>query len=313
MARKAKETAKYFSHDSNARNSDKLIRLRMRHSAAGYGVYFMILERLREEPDYMSIKDYNIIAFDLRVDAALVKSVIEDFGLFVFTEDGKYFYSESFSKRMGIMDETRKKRSEAGKSGMASRWSKDKNSNNDITKLQQNDNNVITKGGEKDNKKNKQKEKEIKETSPKGESKKAADATFSPAHENQVEDFEPNTGSPPEIQEEERKSCAKKKEEHDAELTEKRRQKFYNSLVPYVQQYGKQMIREFYDYWSELNKSRTKMRFEMERTWELSRRLATWAANEEKFKKKTTTRHDRRNEFGRTAPEDFEGGGWTDI
>ena len=122
MARKAKETAKYFSHDSNARNSDKLIRLRMRHSAAGYGVYFMILERLREEPDYMSIKDYNIIAFDLRVDAALVKSVIEDFGLFVFTEDGKYFYSESFSKRMGIMDETRKKRSEAGKSGMASRW-----------------------------------------------------------------------------------------------------------------------------------------------------------------------------------------------
>lgn len=313
MARKAKETAKYFSHDSNARNSDKLIRLRMRHSAAGYGVYFMILERLREEPDYMSIKDYNIIAFDLRVDAALVKSVIEDFGLFVFTEDGKYFYSESFSKRMGIMDETRKKRSEAGKSGMASRWSKEKNSNDDITELQQNDNNVITKGGEKDNKKNKQKEKEIKETSPKGESKKAADATFSPAHENQVEDLEADTGSPPETQEEERKSCAKKKEEHDAELTEKRRQKFYNSLVPYVQQYGKQMIREFYDYWSEQNKSRTKMRFEMERTWELSRRLVTWAANEEKFRKKTTTRYDRRNEFGRTAPEDFEGGGWTDI
>ena len=313
MVRKAKETAKYFSHDSNARNSDKLIRLRMRHSAAGYGVYFMILERLREEPDYMSIKDYNIIAFDLRVDAALVKSVIEDFGLFVFTEDGKYFYSESFSKRMGIMDETRKKRSEAGKSGMASRWSKDKNSNDDITELQQNDNNVITKGGEKDNKKNKQKEKEIKETSPKGESKKAADATFSPTHENQVEDLKTDTGSPPETQEEERKSCAKKKEEHDAELTEKRRQKFYDSLVPCVQQYGKQMVREFYDYWSELNKSRTKMRFEMERTWELSRRLATWSANEEKFKKKITTRYDRRNEFGRTAPEDFEGEGWTDI
>ena len=313
MARKAKETAKYFSHDSNARNSDKLIRLRMRHSAAGYGVYFMILERLREEPDYMSIKDYNVIAFDLRVDAALVKSVIEDFGLFVFTDDGKYFYSESFSKRMGIMDETRKKRSEAGKSGMASRWSKDKNSNDDITELQQNDNNVITKGGEKDNKKNKQKEKEIKETSPKGESKKAADATFSPVHENQVADLKTDTGSPPETQEEERKSCAKKKEEHDAELTEKRRQKFYNSLVPCVQQYGKQMIREFYDYWSELNKSRTKMRFEMEKTWELSRRLATWAANEEKFRKKTTTRYDRRNEFGRAAPEDFEGGGWTDI
>lgn len=159
----------------------------------------------------------------------------------------------------------------------------------------------------------KEKKRKLKETSPKGESKKAADATFSPVHENQFEDFETDTGSPPETHEEERKSCAKKKEEHDAELIEKRRQKFYDGLVPLVQQYGKQMVREFYNYWSELNKSRTKMRFEMERTWELGRRLATWAANEEKFKKKTTTRYDRRNEFGRTAPEDFAGEGWTDI
>lgn len=52
-----KELTSYFPHDSNARNSDKLIRLRMRHKAAGYGVYFMILERLREEPEYTSVKD----------------------------------------------------------------------------------------------------------------------------------------------------------------------------------------------------------------------------------------------------------------
>ena len=97
-----KELTSYFPHDSNARNSDKLIRLRMRHKASGYGVFFMILERLREEPEYMSVKDYNMIAFDLREDASLIKSVIEDFGLFVFTEDGKYFYSESFKKRNGI-------------------------------------------------------------------------------------------------------------------------------------------------------------------------------------------------------------------
>lgn len=312
MARKAKETAKYFSHDSNARNSDKLIRLRMRHSAAGYGVYFMILERLREEPDYMSIKDYNIIAFDLRVDAALVKSVIEDFGLFVFTEDGKYFYSESFSKRMGIMDETRKKRSEAGKSGMASRWSKDKNSNDDITELQQNDNNVITKGGEKDNKKNKQKEKELKETSPKGESKKAADATFSPAHENQVADFETDPGCSPKSHEEERKSCAKKKEEHDAELTERRMQKFYESLVPYVEQYGRQMVRDFYDYWTERNKSGTKMRFEMEKTWDTARRLVRWDMNNNNFKKRDYGCENQKR-FGNTAPDDFKGKGSTKL
>lgn len=116
MAAKRKESARYFSHDSNARNSDKLICLRMRHGAAGYGVFFMILERLREEEDYMSVKDYNMIAFDLRVDASLIKSVVEDFGLFAFTEDGKCFYSESFSQRMAVKDEKSSKARESASS-----------------------------------------------------------------------------------------------------------------------------------------------------------------------------------------------------
>ena len=155
-----KELTSYFPHDSNARNSDKLIRLRMRHKAAGYGVFFMILERLREEPNYMSVKDYNMIAFDLREDASLIKSVIEDFGLFVFTEDGKYFYSESFKQRMGFKDEKSRKRSEAGKLGMAKRWG----NNNVITNPQSNDNNVITKTDEIITRKEKErKEKERKE------------------------------------------------------------------------------------------------------------------------------------------------------
>ncbi|MDK8252671.1 DUF4373 domain-containing protein, partial [Enterococcus faecalis] len=47
----------YFSHDSNARNSDELIPVRMKFGAEGYGVYFMLLERLREEGNYTSIKD----------------------------------------------------------------------------------------------------------------------------------------------------------------------------------------------------------------------------------------------------------------
>lgn len=137
-----KELTSYFSHDSNARNSDKLIRLRMRHKASGYGVFFMILERLREEPEYMSVKDYNMIAFDLREDASLIKSVIEDFGLFVFTEDGKYFYSESFKKRMGYKDDKSKKRSEAGKKGVAKRWGKKES---EIANATENDSNAIAK------------------------------------------------------------------------------------------------------------------------------------------------------------------------
>jgi hypothetical protein len=62
--------------------------------------------------------------------------------------------------------------------------------------------------------------------------------------------------------------------------TIKRRENFYNSLIPYVDRYGSKMIRDFYDYWSELNKSETKMKHELNKTWELSKRLATWDKND---------------------------------
>lgn len=117
----------YFSHDSNARNSTELLQVRIKFGAEGYGIYFMLLERLRDEEGYMSIKDYNTIAFDLHVDSSIVKSIIEDFGLFVFTDDGKYFYSEGFSKRMEKKDEVSKKRSESGKKGNEVRYNLQKN------------------------------------------------------------------------------------------------------------------------------------------------------------------------------------------
>jgi hypothetical protein len=110
----AKE-AFYFSHDCNARNDEKLIAVRMRFGAEGYGVYFMILERLMESTNYIHVKDYNTISFDLRVNNSIVKEIIEDFGLFVFTEDGKSFYSESFIRRMKPLDNIREQRRLAGK------------------------------------------------------------------------------------------------------------------------------------------------------------------------------------------------------
>lgn len=105
----------YFPHDGNARNDEKILSIRMKYGAEGYGIYFMILERLLESSKYMSVKVYNEIAFDLRVDTGKVKSIIEDFGLFSFTEDGECFYSESFINRMEPLDRLRKQRQDAGK------------------------------------------------------------------------------------------------------------------------------------------------------------------------------------------------------
>lgn len=66
-----------------------------------------------------------------------------------------------------------------------------------------------------------------------------------------------------------------------------REHEFGASLVPYVEKYSKETIRAFFDYWTEKNKSGTKMRFELEKTWETAKRLQTWASRE-KVQKSTT-------------------------
>ncbi len=73
-----------------------------------------------------------------------------------------------------------------------------------------------------------------------------------------------------------------------------RKEDFYNSLIPYVTQYGKDMVRAFFDYWSEPNKSNSKMRFELERTWDLARRLGTWASRDNQFNHRSNGTDDNR-------------------
>lgn len=55
-----------------------------------------------------------------------------------------------------------------------------------------------------------------------------------------------------------------------------RTEKFKEELIPFVQKYGKDMIFAFFDYWSEPNPSKTKMKFEMQKTWDIAKRLRTW-------------------------------------
>lgn len=110
----------YFSHDSNARQDDKIIALRMKLRWEGYGLYWAIVEKLREASDYTLPRDYNAIAFDLRTEAKIIKSIIEDFGLFEFTEDGKGFYSERMMRNMEEMN----KKSQKARDSINKRWEK---------------------------------------------------------------------------------------------------------------------------------------------------------------------------------------------
>jgi hypothetical protein len=65
-----------------------------------------------------------------------------------------------------------------------------------------------------------------------------------------------------------------------------RKLKFKLSLAPYVGKYSNPLLREFFEYWSEPNKSRTRFRQEMEKTWDLDRRLRTWAERDYTKKEK---------------------------
>ena len=77
--------------------------------------------------------------------------------------------------------------------------------------------------------------------------------------------------------------------EQKRRLLEVHRREFYDSLIPYVQEYGKEMVRDFFDYWSEPNKGRTQMRYEMQPTWSLAMRLATWNKRKKNYVRKSTT------------------------
>lgn len=86
---------------------------------------------------------------------------------------------------------------------------------------------------------------------------------------------------------EENKGEEKKKEQNNiGEITatkvatiEDRQKAFMERLTPYLPDYSKEMLREFFDYWVEKNPDGRKMRFEMEKVFDISRRLKTWKRN----------------------------------
>lgn len=58
-----------------------------------------------------------------------------------------------------------------------------------------------------------------------------------------------------------------------------RQNSFMEKLKPHLQEYPKEMLREFFDYWVEKNDGGRKMRFEMQKVFDINRRLKTWKKN----------------------------------
>jgi hypothetical protein len=113
--------AYYFSHDSNAKDDPKIIKLRIKHGWKGYGLFWALIEMLRDQDSFKMQTDYDSIAFALREDFETIKSVINDFDLFIIEYDE--FYSESLLKRMKLKEEQSDKAREAANK----RWNKKSN------------------------------------------------------------------------------------------------------------------------------------------------------------------------------------------
>jgi len=201
----------YFSHDSNARNDQRLLKVRMKYGIEGYGVYFGIIEILREQTSYyLYTSEFHSIAYDLRVTEDIVKDIILNYDLFEI--DGDLFHSRSLTSRMEKMDIIRKKRSQAGKKSGKVRSVDKQNVNISSTNVQQ------------------RKEKKGKEN--------------------------------------------KRKDIKDRYV------EFETELQIYINQYDFKLLEDFYNYWTEPNKSNTKLKFEMEKTWDTTKRLKRWADND---------------------------------
>lgn len=112
----------YFTHDSNAKDDPKCVLMIEQLGMEGYGIYWMLVETLRDQPDYTyPVANIPALARRYNTSAEKVRTVVYNYELFTVKDD-RIFFSESLNRRMQAFNEKRAKRSEAGRLGNASRW-----------------------------------------------------------------------------------------------------------------------------------------------------------------------------------------------
>lgn len=115
----------YFSHDCNARNDIKIIKLRRQLGLEGYGLYWCLIEMLRDTAEYkLPLSIVDDIAFDINTSREKVEAVIHNYDLFNIEDN--LFFSTRLIRTMDIYKTQKTILSEGGKKGMHNRWSKQK-------------------------------------------------------------------------------------------------------------------------------------------------------------------------------------------
>lgn len=110
-----KKDAYYFPHFSNARNDVKLLKLRRVLGLEGYGIYFCLLEILRDQTDFKyPLAGLSELEYELRVPKEKISTVIMDYGLFEVDTVG-FFSPKLVQYLMPYLEKTERARNAANK------------------------------------------------------------------------------------------------------------------------------------------------------------------------------------------------------
>ncbi|MBC6988968.1 Lin1244/Lin1753 domain-containing protein [Hymenobacter sp. BT491] len=114
--------AYWFQHDSNAQHDERVLELRAEYGWEGYGLYWALVEKMRDAPDYrLSMATLGGLAAGMGVLKPLLTGIITlscQHGLFALEQESAYFFSPSLRRRMSQWDEKKAALSEAGKRGV---------------------------------------------------------------------------------------------------------------------------------------------------------------------------------------------------
>ena len=112
--------AYYFSHDSNANDDPKCVLLIEQLGLEGYGIYWVLIELLRDQPGYRyPLALIPAISRRYNTTNEKMKTVITNYRLFEIEDEE--FFSLSLMKRMEHLDSKRKQASFAGKKSAEAR------------------------------------------------------------------------------------------------------------------------------------------------------------------------------------------------
>lgn len=114
----------FFPHPTNLRIGKDVIRMRRQEGAAGYGIYVMLLELVRDSEDQQVFDDPESLAFAIHEDdVSMISRICHDYSLFTLTDDG-YLRSPFLAMCQQQADERAAKAREWGRMGAKARYSR---------------------------------------------------------------------------------------------------------------------------------------------------------------------------------------------